>query len=190
MIRATAFATGLFVLLCGSTLLLIDQILLTRFASDRLAGWLDEPEPGPQIPRPEVPPASDLSPVANAGSKIPTLALLVAPTAQIRPTTVLPGHAADADDLPPGWRFRYVAQGTESSAHQQVIDPPDWAAAVLLSLGGLVLVYALSLPRRRYGYGYDDRHGHFRHGRNHHDDHEDQHDNDHSFFGRRRQYGH
>jgi hypothetical protein len=48
------------------------------------------------------------------------------------------------------WRLvSAVRQGEGTPAERMVIDPPDWAAFALLSVGGVTVLYAIALPGRR-----------------------------------------
>jgi hypothetical protein len=49
----------------------------------------------------------------------------------------------------PGFRGMY--QGNQQQLQQQrqkVIDPPDWAAFSLLSVGAVTMLYAIALPKK------------------------------------------
>jgi hypothetical protein len=98
MIRATFFALGLFVTLCGVSLLYIDRLVLNTEASRQLRHWAEQTEA----------------------------------TEQRSP-----------------WRLISHLRPDDEPSLQNVVDPPDWAGAALLSFGGVLLLYALSLPGRR-----------------------------------------
>ncbi|MDQ3332529.1 MAG: hypothetical protein M3552_18085 [Planctomycetota bacterium] len=49
-----------------------------------------------------------------------------------------------------GLRLIYVVPRTESrSVERQVVDPPDWSAFCLLSIGVVTVLYAFAIPGRR-----------------------------------------
>jgi hypothetical protein len=82
MLRAMFFSTGMFVVLCGASLLLVDQLVL------------------------------------NLKSEKPSLT-----------------------------DTRFFS--TVNANRQRVIDPPDWAAYCLMSLGSVTVLYAVALPRKK-----------------------------------------
>ena len=58
------------------------------------------------------------------------------------------GEVAQSD--PDAWRLIYaVAQEEKTGDARETIDPPDWAGFCLLSVGGVTLLYSLSLPGKR-----------------------------------------
>lgn len=82
MLRSTFFSVGLFVALCGGSLLFIDKIVL-------------DPTQAP-----------------------------------VRPS---------------GFRGLFASMATPD---QKTIDPPDWAAFSLISIGAITMLYAVALPRK------------------------------------------
>jgi len=38
---------------------------------------------------------------------------------------------------------------TTNASRQQVLDPPDWAAFSLLSIGSVTMLYSLALPKKK-----------------------------------------
>ncbi len=48
----------------------------------------------------------------------------------------------------PGFRGMY--QGNTQQPKQRVIDPPDWAAFSLLSVGAVTMLYAVALPKKQW----------------------------------------
>ena len=40
-------------------------------------------------------------------------------------------------------------QGNPQQARPRVIDPPDWAAFSLLSVGAVTMLYAIALPKKQ-----------------------------------------
>ena len=90
MFRSTFFATGLFVLLLGSSFLFVDKMVLSHTVT------VEEPEP---VREPE---------------------------------------------------FRAFLGMTTLNADQQgELNPPDWAAFSLMSIGAVTMLYAAALPKRR-----------------------------------------
>ena len=47
----------------------------------------------------------------------------------------------------PGFRGMYQGNPQQSKPH--VIDPPDWAAFSLLSVGAVTMLYAVALPKKQ-----------------------------------------
>ena len=82
MLRAVFFSMGTFVLLCGASLLLVDELVLNLKDESR----------------------------SLAGTRFFT---------------------------------------TTNSNRQRVVDPPDWAAYCLMSVGSVTVLYAVALPRRK-----------------------------------------
>jgi len=44
--------------------------------------------------------------------------------------------------------FRGLYQGNQQQSKQRIIDPPEWAAFSLLSVGAVTMLYALALPKK------------------------------------------
>ena len=45
--------------------------------------------------------------------------------------------------------FRGMYQGNQPGQRQKVIDPPEWAAFSLLSVGAVTTLYAIALPKKQ-----------------------------------------
>ena len=45
--------------------------------------------------------------------------------------------------------FRGMYQGNQPGQRQKVIDPPEWAAFSLLSVGAVTMLYAIALPKKQ-----------------------------------------
>jgi hypothetical protein len=45
--------------------------------------------------------------------------------------------------------FRGMYQGNQQAQKQKVIDPPEWAAFSLLSVGAVTMLYAIALPKKQ-----------------------------------------
>ena len=86
MLRSLFFSAGLFVTLCGVSLLFVDKIVLTAKA--------------------------ELQPQREQGFRA------------------------------------MLGMRTEPGQQQKVLDPPDWAAFSLLSLGSVTMLYAFALPKK------------------------------------------
>ncbi len=54
----------------------------------------------------------------------------------------------DADPQAQGFRGLF---GGANQAKKKVIDPPDWAAFSLMSLGTVTMLYAVALPKKKEG---------------------------------------
>ncbi|HEX6983981.1 MAG TPA: hypothetical protein VF170_01335, partial [Planctomycetaceae bacterium] len=60
-----------------------------------------------------------------------------------------PTASVESQSGPSPWRLVSVVRDTEAASEgREVIDPPDWAAFALLSVGGVTVLYALALPGR------------------------------------------
>jgi len=90
MFRSTFFATGLFVLLTGTSFLFVDKMVLSHKVT------VEEPEP---VREPE---------------------------------------------------FRgFLGMTSLNDEQQEELNPPDWAAFSLMSIGAVTMLYAAALPKRR-----------------------------------------
>ena len=47
--------------------------------------------------------------------------------------------------------FRGLFSANASREQQKVIDPPDWAAFSLMSVGSVTMLYSLALPKKKAG---------------------------------------
>lgn len=58
-------------------------------------------------------------------------------------------QTADAQQRPEGFRGMLApnSMGNRSARNDNVIDPPDWAAFSLMSIGSVTMLYAAALPR-------------------------------------------
>ena len=52
------------------------------------------------------------------------------------------------DEPQQGQRFRGLFTSI-TPEHQKIIDPPDWAAFSLMSVGVVTMLYAVALPKKR-----------------------------------------
>ncbi|MFQ5732113.1 MAG: hypothetical protein ACE5KM_09165 [Planctomycetaceae bacterium] len=50
----------------------------------------------------------------------------------------------------PGFRG-FLTQVAPQPARRKIVDPPDWAAFSLMSLGAVTMLYAVALPRKQDG---------------------------------------
>jgi len=48
----------------------------------------------------------------------------------------------------PGFRG-FFARVTNEEPKQKIVDPPDWAAFSLMSLGAVTMLYAVALPKKK-----------------------------------------
>jgi len=51
-------------------------------------------------------------------------------------------------DREPGFRGLFTSVDAQ---RQQIIDPPDWAAFSLMSVGAVTMLYAVALPKKPQG---------------------------------------
>ena len=49
----------------------------------------------------------------------------------------------------PGFRGFLSRVTTDDEKKQKIIDPPDWAAFSLMSLGAVTMLYAVALPKKK-----------------------------------------
>ncbi len=49
----------------------------------------------------------------------------------------------------PGFRGFFARMTTVTPERQKVIDPPDWAAFSLMSIGAVTMLYAVALPKKK-----------------------------------------
>lgn len=119
MIRAFFLACGAFITLCGGLLLLVDQIVLT----DEAGGWL----------RATAGPLVDAETTDTGTSAGKTRWRLVSLARHAHETDATKEASGDPSDI----------------VGRNVVDPPDWGAFGLLSIGGVTLLYTFALPGRR-----------------------------------------
>src|SRR6516162_2647841 len=53
-----------------------------------------------------------------------------------------------SDEAPVQAGFRGLFGGTAAAAKKKVLDPPDWAAFSLMSVGTVTMLYAVALPKK------------------------------------------
>ena len=57
-----------------------------------------------------------------------------------------------ADEAQPNEGFRaMIGMRNEPYQQQKVLDPPDWVAFSLLSVGSVTMLYSFALPRKKQG---------------------------------------
>ena len=49
----------------------------------------------------------------------------------------------------PGFRGLFSRMTTTQTHRGKIIDPPDWAAFSLMSLGAVTMLYAVALPKKK-----------------------------------------
>jgi len=57
---------------------------------------------------------------------------------------------SDAPERKEGLRGMLAKPQTVAEEKREVIDPPDWAAFSLMSVGSVTMLYAIALPKKRH----------------------------------------
>ena len=102
MFRSIFFASGLFITLCGVTLLFVDKLVMNNKADDAVAAAQDR-----------------VQQYRRSGFR-GMLGMQSQPAPQAAP-----------------------------QIEGKLVDPPDWAAFSLLSVGTVTMLYAVALPRKK-----------------------------------------
>lgn len=157
MLRASFFGTGLFVALWGVSFLFIDQVTLVEDSQQTAQNAAANQGQGQS--------ASNTPSQAAAGNRAPNMVAQNAVRQNAQPVSQpvsqpFGAGARQAPQRPTGFRGSYsppasTANGTADPAagglklkRPRVINPPDWAAFSLMSIGAVTMLYAVALPRK------------------------------------------
>ena len=151
MLRASFFSIGLFVTLWGASLLFVDHMVLKQKQHAEKSTAATPVQPAE--------PQAAANPVAQQGlqqqGQMPANQQQVAQRQQQRPNGFR-GFLGAPVNQPQQQQVSYTPAPATTPAtpapeisKPRVIDPPDWAAFSLMSIGSVTMLYSFAVPRRR-----------------------------------------
>ena len=158
MLRASFFSIGLFVTLWGTSLLFVDQMVMKQKVSASRTTTAAAAQPAqPAQPQPQ----TGNAPVAQQGVQQRQMPANQQQMAQRQQQQQRPngfrGFLGAPVNQPQQQQANYTpasatttpTEPTPQISKPRVIDPPDWAAFSLLSIGSVTMLYSFAVPRRK-----------------------------------------